>query len=392
MSNDVIAQPVRKMNVWEKNLLGRPLGELHLILPGVVAAIVLAWLGNWMSNFIGVNLMGFQKTPVSGVMMAILLGLIVGNLFPLPVWIKPGVAFAGTRILRLGIILLGIGLSVFDLFKLGALGIPIVVVCILGALFVTTRLNDWLKLPPRLGTLIAVGTSICGATAIAATGPAIDAEDEEVAYGIAVITVFGITAMLVYPYLADVLFAANPVEAGLFLGTAIHESSHVTGAGLLFSEFLMLPSGLDVATVAKLVRNVLMAVVIPVMSIYYARKTDSQAGAATKKTSFTKLFPLFILGFLALAIARSIGDAWVISSGQAFGIWDNAAWQNIVNTLKTWAPNFLTVALAGIGLSTNFHSIKGLGLKPFYVGLGASAAVGIVSFAAISILGLFGAF
>lgn len=104
------------------------------------------------------------------------------------------------------------------------------------------------------------------------------------------------------------------------------------------------------------------------------------------------MFPLFILGFLALAVARSIGDTWVISSGQAFGIWGNAAWQTIVNTLKTWAPNFLTVALVGIGLSTNFHSIKGLGLKPFYVGLGASAAVGIVSFAAISILGLFGAF
>jgi len=381
-------RPARKMSVWEKNLLEVTVDEVLQLPPGLLVAGLLAWLSIWLSNYIGVTLMGFEKTPISAVMMAILLGLIIGNTIPLPTSLKPGLTFAVKKVLRLGIILLGIRLSIFDVFRLGALGVPIVFLCILGALFLTTRLNKWLKLPERLGTLIAVGTSICGVSAIVAIGPAINAKDEEVTYAISVITIFGIIATLVYPYAANAIFVGDPVKAGLFLGTSIHDTSQVTGAALVFSDVFSLPHGLDVATVTKLVRNVFMAAVIPFMAFYYTRKMASQ-GESADKTSFAKLLPLFIVGFLACAACRSIGDASINTGGNAFGLWDSAAWKGIYSFIKDWAVSFLVVALAGVGLSTRFRILKGLGIKPFVVGLGAALMVGLVSFIAISLLGTF---
>jgi len=375
------------MNTWEKYLLGVPVKEFPSLLPGLLITSLLAWLSIWLSKFIGVNLMGFDKSPISAVMLALLLGLILSNLITLPEQLKPGLTFAVKKVLRLGIILLGIRLSIFSVFKLGSLGIPIVLVCILAALTITTRLNKWLNQPERLGTLIAVGTSICGVSAIVATGPAINAKDEEVAYAVSLITIFGLIATLVYPIVAYALFGGDAVKTGLFLGTSIHDTSQVTGAALVFSDIFSLPLALDVATVTKLVRNVFMAAVIPFMAFYYNRKMADQGEFTGKQTSIIKLLPLFVIGFLAFAVIRSIGDAGINAGGRAFGIWDRTAWTDIHGFLKNWAVNFLVVALAGVGLSTRFSKFKGLGKKPFLVGLGAALTVGVVSFVAISLLG-----
>ena len=369
------------------NLFGVKVGQVPSLLPGVLAAALLAWLSIWLSEFVGVSLMGFEKTPISAVMVAIVLGLIIGNLIRLPAALKPGFTFSVKKVLLLGIILLGIRLSIFDVVQLSALGVPVVILCIVSALFFTTRLNKWLSLPDRLGTLIAVGTAICGVTAIVAAAPAIDAEDEEVAYAVAVITIFGILATLVYPYAAHLVFAGDAVKAGLFMGTAIHDTSQVTGAALVYADVFSAPHAMDVATVTKLVRNVFMAAVIPLMALYYARKMQGHGEFAGKKTKVTKLLPLFIVGFVAMAAVRSIGDAGVNAGGQAFGLWDAAAWTSILEFIKTWAVNFLVVALAGVGLSTSFRIIQGLGVKPFIVGMGAALMVGVVSFITICLLG-----
>ena len=364
------------MSLIEKNVLGVKIDQFPKIIPGLVVASLLAWLSTWLSEYLGVEVLGFEKTPISAVMMAILLGIIIGNIIPMPTWLKPGFTFSVKKVLRFGIILLGIRLSIFDVFKLGAYGVPIVLLCILGALFFTTRLNKWLNLPERLGALIAVGTSICGVSAIVATGPAIDAEDEEVAYAVAVITIFGIFATLVYPYLANAIFA-GPTQVGLFLGTSVHDTSQVTGSALVYSQVFDLPKALDVATVTKLVRNVFMAAVIPFMALYYARRTNGGEESVGKKASFTKLLPQFVIGFLMLAVIRSLGDA----------LWAGQSWTDVVSFTKTWAVNLLVVALAGVGLTTSFKILKGLGIKPFLVGLGAALIVGVVSFVAISLLG-----
>ena len=387
MSNKTITHHMRKMSAWEKNLMGVTVDKIPSLVPGLVVAILLAWLSIWLSNFIGVSLLDFEKTPISPVMLAILLGLIISTIIPMPKVFKPGLTFAVKKILRLGIIMLGIRLTIFDVFKLGAYGVPIVVICILSALFFTSRLSKWFNLPERLGTLIAVGTSICGVSAIVATGPALDAEDEEVAYAVAVITIFGLLATLIYPYVAHSIFAGNAFKVGLFLGTSIHDTSQVVGSATIYTDVFSAPLALDTAIVTKLVRNVFMAAAIPFVALNYTRKT--QVESAGKKTNFLKLLPLFVLGFLTIAVIRSIGDAMLITGGNALGLWDAESWHDIYTFVKTWAGYFLVIALAGVGLNTNFRTFKVLGIKPFLVGLGAALVVGIVSYIAISLLGSF---
>ena len=374
-----------KMSAWEKNLFGVPLSGLHKLLPGVMAVAVLTWMSIWLSDWIGIQLMGFEKSPVSPVMLAIILGLTVTSLIMLPDQLKPGLVFAVKKILRLGIIMLGIRLTIFDVFKLGLFGVPIVAVCILGALLITTWINKKLDLPERLGTLIAVGTSICGVTAIVATGPAIDADEDESAYAVATITIFGLFATVIYPYLANGLFGGNAVESGLFLGTAVHETAQVVGAGKIYADIFNQSLALDVATVAKLVRNVFMVGVIPFMAYYYAQKTVD--GTPKRSPNIGKLLPVFIIGFLFMAVLRSIGDAGINARGIAFGFWTPAAWENAISLIKHWAEVFLVFALAGVGLNTNFKSLRSLGEKPFLVGLGASLSVGVISYFAIMLLG-----
>lgn len=199
MSNQKPEKIAPEISPIEKNLFGVTVNEIPKLIPGMIVVSLLAWFSIWLSKYIGVKLLGFDKTPVSPVMLAILLGLIISALVPMPKSLKPGLSFAVKKILRLGIILLGIRLTIFDVFRLGVYGIPIVLICIIAALFITTRITKWLELPARLGALIAVGTSICGVSAIVATSPAIDAEEEETAYAIAVITIFGLLATLIYP-------------------------------------------------------------------------------------------------------------------------------------------------------------------------------------------------
>ncbi len=382
-------RPARPMSSWEKNLLGVRLEELPRVLTGLVTATVLAWASIWLSDYIGCQVMGYPKTPISSVTVAILLGLVIGNAISQPEALKAGLTFVVKKVLPLGIIFLGMGLSVLDVLRLGAMGIPIVMVCILAALFVTTRLSARLQLPERLGTLIAVGTSICGVSAIVAMGPAIDASDEEVAYAVSVITIFGLFATLVYPYAANWMFRGDPVRAGLFLGTAIHDTSQVTGAALVYSDLYGLPRGLDVATVTKLVRNVFMAAVIPLMAYSHARQSTKSTPVQGGNPHIVNLLPRFVLGFLGLALFRSIGDASLQAGGRALVIWDATAWAAMVSSFKQAAVTLLVIALAGVGLNTRIRVLRGLGGKPFLVGLGAALVVGLISLLSILLLGSF---
>jgi uncharacterized membrane protein YadS len=250
-----------------------------------------------------------------------------------------------------------------------------------------------IKIPERLATLIAVGTGICGASAIVATAPGIEAKEEEVSYAIANITIFGIIALVAYPFIMHQVYHADTTLIGLFLGTSIHETAQVAASGLIYDQTfgpITYPSALDVATVTKLVRNVMMAIVIPAMTFIYARRTGAIQN--NQESGFKKalnLFPLFILGFLLMAVLRSIGDASIQGSGFAFGLWDDEAWKVIHNGIKGWSGYILAAAMAGVGLSTSFRSMKGLGIKPFLVGLFAATMVGVVAFIMVLSLGRF---
>ncbi|MDP6508703.1 MAG: putative sulfate exporter family transporter [Chloroflexota bacterium] len=358
------------------------------LLPGLALTAGVAWLGLAASGWIGRDLLGFEKSPVSGIMLAIVLGMVVGNVFRLPEIFTGGIKFSLARVLRLGIILLGIRLGLGEALKVGALAVPLIVLCIVVAGLITYWLGKRLALPRRMTVLIAVGTSICGATAIMATAPAIGAEDEETAYAVANITVFGIVAMLLYPYLADGLFGQDPASAGRFLGTAIHETAQVAGSGLIHAQVFGGDEVLNVATVTKLMRNLFMVAVIPLMA-YWSHRMATNGGVAAEKLNVLDPFPLFILGFVALAVVRTVGDA-TLDSGSAFGVFDAAAWGDLTGEIKRWAERFLGMAMAGVGLGTSIHRLQGLGPKPFCVGLGAALAVGAVSLLGIAGLNFLG--
>lgn len=380
--NRMVSPP---LNRWEKSLFGVRFIRLPSLLPGLLAVGALTLLSIWLSDFVGNGLLGFEKSPLSPVMIAILLGLSISSVKPLPKTFAPGLKFAVKKLLKLGIILLGIRLTIFDVFRLGVFGVPIVIVCILGALLITSQINKKLHLSPRLGALIAVGTSICGVSAIVATSPAIDADEEESAYAVTVITIFGLFATLVYPYLTKMIFGGDALKVGLFLGTAIHDTSQVVGAAKIYADMFAQTLALDVATVAKLVRNVFMVLVIPILTYMYARQADDDSQLQDNK--ILRLLPAFILGFLGLAALRSIGDAGLNTGNAAFGLWPESIWSAIISEIKSIAEILFVVALAAVGLGTNFHSIKALGIKPLIVGLAASLSVGVVSYLAITLLG-----
>ncbi len=376
------------MDKGQAQATSQPNTPIHLLtrlLPGLLLSILVAWLGIQSSAFIGEQLLGFESSPISGIMMAIIFGLLLGNLVRLPAWTAPGIKFGLKWVLRLGIILLGIRLSMADVLRLGAVGVPLVVFCIAGAIVFARWLGHRLGLSSRMATLIAVGTSICGTTAIVATGPAIEAKDEEMTYAIANITLFGVIAMFAYPFLAHGLFGEDLQQAGLFLGTSIHETAQVAGSGLIYADQYNADETLNVATITKLVRNVLIAVVIPLMSYQYQKGQRSSDGIPQKIRPL-ELFPMFILGFLLMAVVRSIGDATLDSNGSAYGFLSEADWDSLVHSIRQGAEISLAIAMAGVGLGTTFRQLQGLGITPFWVGLGASLAVGVFSLVGILIL------
>jgi uncharacterized integral membrane protein (TIGR00698 family) len=364
------------------------------LVPGIAAAVLVMIAGVWIAEAAGIAILAAQgltggSSPISGVPVAIVLGLLLRNLLPLPVWLTPGLKFCVTTVLRLGIVLVGIRLSAFDVARLGVAGLPVVIAAVAVGLTFVTWFNKQLSLPPRLGTLIAAGTSICGVTAIVSTAPAIDADEREVAYAVANIVAFGLVGMLVYPYIAHAVLD-RPETVGLFLGTAVHDTSQVVGAALTYRQMYADDVVLRVATVTKLTRNLFLAVVIPFLTWLHFRTSAAAHGIRTKITWKT-LVPLFVIGFVAMAALRTVGDATLQSTGAAFGIWDASAWIDVTNQIGDfWASRVLLgTAMAAVGLNTSVAVFKGVGAKPFLVGFAGAVVVGAVGMVMAVVFGRF---
>ena len=348
------------------------------ILPGLLLALVLAFAGQFLSEFIGIDLMGLPKSPISAIMMAIILGIIIRNTITLPAALQPGIRFGLVRILRLGIVLLGIRLSLGEAGSIGLQALPVIIGAVTAALLIVTFLARRLGLSGKLGTLIAVGTSICGATAIVATAPTIAAKDDEVAYSVACVTLFGVVAMLVYPFVGNWFFDGDAFKAGLFLGTSVHETAQVAGAGLVYQQYYNDPQALDVATVTKLVRNLGMLLIIPLMSVLYHRNHSD----GTEAPKWYTMIPLFVIGFACMSLLRTVGDM----GDQPFGILEPEQWKSIVGYTKQAAELCLAVAMAAVGLGTSIKGLRDIGLRPLGAGLLAAVLVGAVSITLITLL------
>jgi len=345
---------------------------------GIGLAVFVSVAAGYVADWFGVSVLSFAKSPVSAIMMAIVLGMLVANTIRLPDNIQPGLRFCTSVILKIGIILLGIRLSLTGAGQFTLVALPFVIAAITIGLFTVGLLGRYLGLSRQLSGLIAVGTSICGCTAIVATAPLIKANESEVSYAVACITVFGLAAMFFYPFLAYQVFATQPELAGLFLGTSIHETAQVAGAGMMYEAQYNAPVALDIATVTKLVRNLSMIAVIPLVGYLYSAERSKDDST---KVNFLAMIPWFIVGFALMSALRTIGDI----GDRPFGVLAPEQWSEIVAFLKESAERCLLVAMAAVGLTSMFAGIIKIGMRPFALGLFAAVLIGAVSFVLISL-------
>lgn len=362
--------------------------------PGVIVSIVVMLVGIYGATWLGKLLIQMDvlvegsKTPISAIFVAIIVGILIRNTIGIhPLFVK-GIRFSMKYALRFGIILLGFKLSLIEALTLGAIGIPFIVVCISAGLFMTLYLTKKMQQSTRLGMLTACGTSICGITAIMIVAPMIKAKENEISFSVANITLFGLIGMLAYPFLANFFFSEAPLQAGLFLGTAIHDTAQVAGAALIYEQIFSQELAVQAATVTKLTRNLFLIAIIPfVMYVMSKEKSDGEAAVKPNdKLKWTSYIPLFIILFLVSALIRTIGDGTVETFGTAFGLFDLGTWTKLYSQISSFGTTYLLgMAMASVGLTTDISSFKGIGLKPFSIGFVAALTVGIVSFSLITL-------
>jgi uncharacterized integral membrane protein (TIGR00698 family) len=331
------------------------IGGLRGLVPGLALVAMLAVAARLVS--------GVLPATFSEVLVAVLLGIVVGNTLSLHPAVAPGVAFAVQRLLRLGIILLGARLSLDAVLATGASTLGLVVACMAMALAVALLLGRAVGVSPRLGLLIGVGTAVCGNSAILATAPVLRAESREVSFAMGTITLFGTLAVFAFP-IVGLALGLGDAAFGVWSGIAVNDTSQVVAASSAFS-----PEARDVATVVKLVRNALMGPLIVLIAVWWRR--EGAAGSDTVRRGLLSSIPLFVLGFVALAALRSLG-----AIGQAEA-----------SALDAMARALILVALAGVGVSTRISQVRAVGLTPLCVGLGAATVLAALSLAAVVALG-----
>lgn len=317
------------------------------ILPGLLIAIVLA-VAAWL-------LAQVTPTAVTAVPIAVVLGILAGLLMPRQ-HVDPGIGVATRQVLRTGIVLLGAGLSLQDVATVGAGAVGLVVVTLAVGFLVAWHLGRRVGLTRETAALLGVGTAVCGNTAILAAAPIVRARSPEVGVAVATITLCGTVALLVYPVVGRAL-GLGDVGFGLWVGLAIQDTSQVVAAGAAFSD-----PARDVATVVKLVRNASLAGVLPLLAWWWRR--TAEPGAVSM--GWRKAIPLFVVGFLAMVVLRTLGvvDAEV---GARLGQVASAA---------------ILVAVAGLGMSIRQGDLRRASVRAVGVGVAAAVVLGGVGLVA----------
>jgi uncharacterized integral membrane protein (TIGR00698 family) len=282
-------------------------------------------------------------------LLAVSVGLVVGNLVAPPAATKPGLRWMSRTGLRLAIVLMGARLAFADIVQGGVAALLLLLCTMTVAALVVVGLGRWMAVPRRLTTLLAVGTAVCGNSAIIATAPLIEAEEREVAFAVGTITLFGTLAVFAFPFLGHAL-GLPQWHYGVWAGAAINDTAQVLAAGLAYGD-----SAAAVATVVKLTRNALMAPILVGVGVGMARHRPGVSWQA----AVGKSIPLFVVGFLAVALLNTLG---VLPA-------------TLRSALIQASRLLILAALAGIGLSLRLLELRVVGWRPFLVGLGASVGL-----------------
>ncbi len=338
------------------------------IWPGCLIVLAIALMATGMAWLLTNAPPPLTPVPISAMLIAIVAGLVLGQPIRRRARLKPGIDLAKSWILKASVVLVGLRLSLADLLSTGTQALPLVLTMIVIGLFVVLLLGRLFKVSPRLTILLAAGTSICGASAIAAISPALKAHHEETCYAVASIGILGLIAIIVYPLVLQHTLM-DPTLIGLALGTVIHDTAQVTAAAVYHQQLWPNDHTLDVATVAKLLRNSTMLVVIPALVVLY-HKLEVRS---SEDASHAVPFPLFILGFIALSMARTAGDTWLPAEA-------NELWLGALAVANQLSLLGFAMAMAALASTVSVAELRSLGIRGF---MAAALATWIMLFMAL---------
>ena len=323
---------------------------------GILLCLILA-LPCW---FLG------KAVPVVGApVFGILLGMALMRFLPAREQLKGGIAFTSKKVLQYAVILLGFGLNLSVVLETGVQSLPIICSTIAISLIMAWLLRKVLHVPSNLATLIGVGSSICGGSAVAATAPVIEADDEEVAQAISVIFLFNVIAALIFPVLGGLIgFDTTSGESfGIFAGTAVNDTSSVTATASTWDSLYGLGSQtLDKAVTVKLTRTLAIIPITLVLAIARAKREK----AASNNFSFKRAFPMFIPWFIVASLITTICTALGVNA-------------SVFTPLKTLSKFFIVMAMTAIGLNTDVVKLVKNGGKPIALGFGCWVSIIAVS-------------
>lgn len=335
-------------------------------LPGILLCTIVA-VPSWF--------LGKTFPLIGGPIIAIIVGMLIAYVIQNKSIFAPGIKYTSKKVLQYAVILLGFGLNLSVIFYTGKQSLPIIVSTVTASLVIAFVLHKIMHIPVNISTLIGVGSSICGGSAIAATAPVIDAKDEEVAQAISVIFFFNILAAILFPTLGLWLgFSKTSGEAfGIFAGTAINDTSSVTAAASTWDSMYHLASAtLDKAVTVKLTRTL---VIIPITLVLAFMRTKKARTAGEEKLDFKNIFPFFIFYFILASIITTIALHFGVSS-------------TLFSPFKELSKFFIILAMAAIGLNTDIIKLVKGGGKPILMGFGCWIGITIVSLFLQHLLGI----
>ncbi len=319
-----------------------------------------------------IPIIGINKI-INEVIIALLLGLTINNLFSLPKLFIPGIKFSLKKFLRVGIILMGLRFSFQDVIGTGVTSLILMFFCFLFVVLITLIITKIKKIPERLAILIGVGTVICGNSAIIATAPVIEAKDDEVSFAIATNTLFGLLAAIFYP-LIGIYFGLSDYDFGFWVGTSVNDTSQVIATSAAYSQI-----ALDIATVVKMIRNTLMVPIIILIGVLYNLKMSR--GGEIKKSRKTNIpvIPWFVIGFLMMSMFRTAGVAFGFlpkNTNLPFNLTTATFFLKIIDNISRFC---VLMALSAVGLNTNIRELRKNGLRYLLFGLSISSLLAIFS-------------
>ena len=319
------------------------------------------------------TLLGKQIEVVGGPVFAILFGMVLALVFPKNrrEQLAAGVTYTSKKVLQYAVILLGFGMNLSQILSKGAQSLPIIVATISTSLVIAFVLCRVMNVPGKIATLVGVGSSICGGSAIAATAPVIDADDREIAQAISVIFLFNVIAALVFPTLGGMLGLTNE-GFGLFAGTAINDTSSVTAAASAWDSMHPGANVLESATVVKLTRTLAIIPITLALACWQMRLARKAGGDAKNTFSFKRAFPMFVLFFVLASVVTTVFQLPV----------------SITAPIKELSKFFIVMAMAAIGFNTDIVELVKKGGKPIALGFCCWIGIACMSLGMQHVLGI----